>query len=109
MPKAKLKKLPRIDHIGFTSVRQLFRSPRRWFKGSYYSADGTQCCLLGAIDHCYLNGDQQRNAENKLKQSITKFQQKQGKTHINTNIADFNDASRRKFADIRWVIEDAKI
>lgn len=103
---SKPKKLPTLDHVGFTSVRRLFKSPRRWFKGSYYSPDGTKCCLLGAIDHCYLSGEKRTKAEEKLKTSICKFLKLDRKSF---SIAKFNDAKKRKFEDIRWVVQDAKI
>lgn len=105
----KVKKLRPISSLkGVKTINQLLSTPRRWVKGAYITTDGTKVCLVGAVNAIY-NSDKNTEVRNKLRKSITNFYKSRSGQAKNKDIESFNDARTRTFADIRWVIQDAKV
>lgn len=101
------------------TVKQLYKSPKRWHQGSYgLSEDGsevhfklelsykrpTRFCLTGAIFFIYNKSGRKNEMVDKLFGAIKK--KYKNKFH---SIPDFNDAKGRTFEEIMEVVELAKI
>jgi hypothetical protein len=105
----KVKKLKPIDTLkGVKSLRRLFSTERRWIKGDYITNDNTQVCLVGGVETIY-SGNKEAEVKQKLKKSISNFYKMRCGQAKKKDIEEFNDSRTRKFSDIRWVIEDAKV
>lgn len=93
------------------TVRELLSEEKKWTKGNYAKDDNgfalnyhelrssrAVCwCLSDAIDYCYDLISEQDEARNKIAELI------------GDNITGFNDNEKTTFADIRRVIEEARI
>lgn len=97
----------------FKSLRELFRTPSRWCKGSLARSStgeevqprGTKAakfCLVGAVYRVYPPTKRWR-VEEELSHSIGKV------TGRARDIVEFNDDMETTFEDIRKVLKEAKV
>lgn len=107
----KQKTLKPVSQLkGIKSVKQLYSTPRRWNKGNLTNSDGTAVCMLGAIGHVYGQyNDVVVKVEEKVKRAISAFYKTRCGQAKKVAIESFNDSRTRKFEDIKWVINAAKV
>ncbi len=81
-------------------VRELLSGPEKWTQGSYVSVHsmGTSYCLLGAIRHCYPIGWED------IHRKVARELDAEGSL-VDTVVFEYNDHPRRKFAEIKELVE----
>lgn len=70
---------------------------------SPHAKTAAKFCLLGAIDRCYSEPERYYEIRKKVKEVIAKL------FGIKTSITMWNDATGRRFAEVREVVEKANI
>lgn len=107
-----MSKLKKTYDLKVKTLRQFFKTPKRWIQGDWDNTECTACCISGALNRVYDDSALKRDdVEKQIGNSIRRFYSKVLKKKAPTFISliNFNDAPRRKFEHIRWVIEDAGV